>query len=449
MPDLRLIGRLDHNFGWCDGRFADGTPCDPTAPVPSTLLGTVAGVGAGPEGEGRHRLLRDPLGLNKLFWAAADDDILVAARPRRLVDASCPFESIRALPPGTVVDLDMQRGRARVTRLALGDTPAASVARGGGGGGAAELVGGLAGEIRARLNRFFAALARAYHGTHVFVCLSGGLDSAGIAVLARAHFPKVVAVSFDLWRSNGHLSEDRRTAERLAQDLDLPLLRVTVAPGELLKALDTVLVEAIDWRDFNVHTALINACLARGVAAVCADHALGGALVLTGDLPNEFLVDYAAETYGGRTYYRLPRLPRDGQRGMLVRGLETSHREIGPFEASGLPVALPYAAAADLFLALPPEFLEVPDRKDRLSRLVFGTEIPPYVYARGKTRAQVGDADPGTGVLAICADRGLDNQWLRRRFAELHGVREIGALDRFIRGGRYRSGIPLLEEESV
>jgi 7-cyano-7-deazaguanine synthase in queuosine biosynthesis len=43
-----------------------------------------------------------------------------------------------------------------------------------------------------------------------FVCLSGGLDSTGIAVLVREHFRNVVAVGFDLQRPDGRMSEDRQ-----------------------------------------------------------------------------------------------------------------------------------------------------------------------------------------------------------------------------------------------
>ncbi len=443
MHSLRLIGRLDHNFAWREGgaHLTDDTLWDPAAPPPVGLVGAVAGVGNGVAG--RYRVLRDTLGLNKLFWSSASGDgILVAARPQRLVEAGCPFESIRAIPPGSVVDFDLTGGCARVHRLDPGRPATEPEPRG-------DLVATLAAQIRSRLERYCAALAAAYPHTPVFVCLSGGLDSTGIAVLARDHFPNLTAVSFDLRHANGHISDDRRTAERLAQDLDLPLLRVTATEDDVLEALDTVLVEGIDWRDFNVHAALVNACLARAIAGAAPRGANTQSLVLTGDLANEFLVDYHAETYRGRVFYRLPRLAPTALRAMLVRGVETSHREAGPFEAWGVPVVQPYAAAADLFVALPAEFLTAPDRKERLSRLVFGARIPAYVYARGKARAQVGDGDlrNGAGVLGICADRGLDDQWLRRRFAELHGVRDLSALDRFIRGGRYRAGIPLLQED--
>jgi hypothetical protein len=187
----------------------------------------------------------------------------------------------------------------------------------------------------------------------------------------------------------------------------------------------------------------VNYALAREIAA-----ARGPAecLVLTGDLPNEYLVDYHAEQLGGRTYYALPRLSPPALQAALVRGLDTSHREVGPIQAWGLPAVQVYAPAVDHYLALPDEFLADPHRKDKLSRLLFGDRIPEYVYTRPKTRAQVGDVEVGRGVLGLCLDRGIDAAALRERFTELHGVRDPAALDRFIRAGRYRASAPRTAE---
>ena len=434
MCELRLIGPLDYSFGWLDGRFVDDALRSPEMPEPQSCVGAVAEVGGA---DGRRRVLRDPLGLNKLFWSRRGGELLVAARPARLTEAGCPFDSIAAFPRGSVVDLDLGRERAsaRALRLQHCERPAADWRL-------------LAQQILGRLERWFECLTTAFRDAPVFVCLSGGLDSAGIAVLTRRYFPNAIAVSFDLERSTGYVSEDRRTAERLAGDLGLPLLRATPGTDEVLESLDAVLVEGIDWRAFNVHAALVNDALARAMAR----HADGGshrALVLTGDLMNEFLVDYEAVRYGGTSYYRLPRLAAPALRDLLVRGLETSHRETGLFERYGLSLVQPYAVAADLLLALPDDFLSDPGRKTRLARALHGNRIPPYVYERAKTRAQVGDPETGSGVLALCVDHGVDDGWLRRRFAELHGADSPATLEAFIRAGRYRAGIPFLEETRV
>ena len=47
-----------------------------------------------------------------------------------------------------------------------------------------EMTDAAARRIRSTLNRYLTALAAAHAGERVFVCLSGGLDSSGIAALA-------------------------------------------------------------------------------------------------------------------------------------------------------------------------------------------------------------------------------------------------------------------------
>jgi hypothetical protein len=376
--------------------------------------------------------------LGKLFWAIhPDGSLLFSARPWQLVAAGCAFGKIRALPRGALFEIDLERGDERVHSF-----PAPQ--RSPFGSSAARPIEAIAADIRSTLDRYCAALAHAYPDRRVFVCLSGGLDSTGLAVLAQLHFRDVVAVSFDLRRHDGSASADRRIAERLACDMRIPLISVTVGHTELLDGLDTVIREAIDWRDFNVHAGLVNLALASGIAGVLPP---ADALILTGDFPNEYLVDYHAEVLDGHTYYALPRLPPATLQSVLVRGLETSHREIGPFQARNLAVVQIYAPAVDHYLALPASFLADPLRKERLCRLMFGNAIPRYVYSRPKTRAQIGDPEGDGGVLGACLAHGIDARTLRRRFAELHRATD-SELSRFILGGRYLASVPQLARVS-
>jgi hypothetical protein len=231
----------------------------------------------------------------------------------------------------------------------------------------------------------------------------------------------------------------------VAGELGLGLLEADPNEKELLDHLDTVLVDGVDWRDFNVHAGLVNAVLARAIAQ--AGGRFARPLVFTGDLANEFLIDYAAERYQGETYYELPRLSPRMLRASLVRGLDTSHREVGVFGGFGVPVVQPYAVAVDTYLALPEDFLLLPERKERLCRAIFGERLPAFVYERPKARAQTGGAE-GAGVLGACLRHGIDAHYLRARFAELHGVEDSAALDRFVRAGLYRSGIPAPAQEA-
>lgn len=436
MSSVRVLGELDATFAWDGVELYGETDLAVGRKPPSTLRGSAGTAVMDADGK-RWRLVRDPLGLNKLFWAGRPDGgVDLAARPWTLVEQGHELEEIAAVPRGAVLDLDPAQGEP----LAASLVPAGwSVAPPPAQVGAKE-----GREIRELLDRYLAAIAARHPGAPVFVCLSGGLDSTGIAVLVAEHFPEAVAVSFDLALGRAVASEDRRTAVRLARDLGLPLLEATVTADELLEPLDTVLREGIDWRDFNVHAALVNAAMAAAIAGA-GTRASERPLVFTGDLANEFLIDYEPERYRGETYYPLPRLAPVALRSFLVRGLDSCHREVGIFEAWSMRLVQPYAVAVDTYMKLPEAFLRLPDRKERLCRAIFGEAIPDYVLGRPKARAQVGGADQAGGVLATCVDRGLDAAALRRRFAELHGGADDSALDRFIRAGRYRARAPHFE----
>ena len=107
---FRLVDELDPNFGWANGRVVT-TPPDQYAPLASEPRGAYACVARGPAGV---QIVRDALGINKLFWARrTDGELLFAARPRHLVEAGCRFEDIWAVPPGTAVQADPPRRTQR------------------------------------------------------------------------------------------------------------------------------------------------------------------------------------------------------------------------------------------------------------------------------------------------------------------------------------------------
>lgn len=427
---VRLAGGMDPGFAWDGDRVRDSSELRPGSEVPAGLRGAFAS--AQEDSSGAWRLSRDPLGINKLFWARQPDGtILVAASPYMLVREGLAFEEVRSLPPGSVVDLNPDGSTVERSLIPASWFSHEKTTR-------TEMI---ATSIRDKLDRYLADLAKAFPRAQAFVCLSGGLDSTGIATLVSEHFRDTVAVSFDLRRSGAAESADRRTAVRLAEDLGLPLLEANATEDQMLEMLDTVLLAGADWRDFNVHAALVNAVIARTIRQT---EASSDVIVFTGDLANEFLADYETEHYRGKSYYRLPRLSPVALRDSLVRGLDTSHREIGVFGAWGLPVVQPYAVAVDDYMKLGDEFLGSEGRKQRLCRMIFGDLAPEYVLSRTKVRAQMGD-ESGGGILAICVDRGLDGAWLKQRFAELHGVDGPAALDRFMRAGRYASALPALE----
>ena len=455
MLNLSVVGPLDPCFVWDGAKVSLTLPTGPGSSA-GGMEGAFAGVG-GPhdDGGGAASLARDPLGLNKLFWADAGDRIEVAARPSRLTSRGHSLDACSAVPANSLISYPPDGGPPTVSPIASGDRPDAADATRraadagvAGHGGEPEPLEQIARRIRATTAAYVEAVLEQRPGP-VVVCLSGGLDSTSVAALVREHRDDVIAVTFDLARPEGRRdhssgtrrSDDARAALQAARHLGLTLTEAIHPPDHLLDLVDVVLEAGIDWRDFNVHAGLVNAGLGVTIAEMVGERS-SETTVFTGDLVNEFLADYHEETYRGQTYYRLPRLPLPQTRATLVRGLETSHREIGVFGHFGLTVVQPYAAARADFLRLPADILGPGDGKSQLYQLMFGAALPRTSYERPKTRAQTGSAEGDLGVLAACVDAGIDARWLADRFAQLHHAPDSGALRSFLRAGRYRTAIP-------
>lgn len=381
---------------------------------------------------GQHRLIRDALGVNKLFYAIdAAGEVHSANYWIDLLRAGHAPEKIWSVPAGYALSIDpAQRGLTleKFRTLEFGrDEPVQNAS-------SADFIPA----IRASLHKTFAMLGRALRGREVYISLSGGLDSSAIAVLAREYIGEFTAVTFSLGRAGQQVSEDIQTASRIAQDLGVAFETIELPPDAVLAALDEVLIYGQDFRDFNVHCGLVNAAVAKAVAALHQQRGKPGRpLLLSGDTMNELMADYHEESYNGQTYYRLPRVPLAKLRELLVSGLDAGDREVGIFHHFGIDTIQPYAIAAPAYAALPPALLAGEDAKQQLVRQVLGEQIPHYVYHRPKTRAQSGSADNAGGTLAACVDHGFDSGYLAARFAELYGL-ETKSLHRYIRGGRYR-----------
>ena len=158
------------------------------------------------------------------------------------------------------------------------------------------------------------------------------------------------------------------------------------------------------------------------------------------EIANEFLVDYHEESY------RPDVLPLATARGAALvprPWSDSCNREIGIFEAYGS------CRPTVRFLRETSAWTLTWSTRSLVALaylIIFGSLVPEYVYRRKKVRAQVGSDEVG-GVLATCLDRGIDQGWLRHRFAVLHDVEDESELDRFMRAGRYRTGIPSSTQE--
>lgn len=277
-------------------------------------------------------------------------------------------------------------------------------------------------------------------GPRVAVCLSGGLDSALIAAYARDAFEQVSAYTYSFDDGSGEPSDDLRAAEHIADHLDLPLTTVSAGRDDVLDAIDDALRHGQDWRDFNVHCAIVNVLLARAIAASEPVSEGSRPVALTGDTMNEFLADYSAVELRGRRYYELPAVPFDRLRRVLVAGLQAGDREVGVFHACGVDVVQPYALCCEELLRIPSDACERAGKRAIMLPLADGL-LPERLLAREKVRAQIGDEHAVRGILPMLVDSGRDARWLEERYATLVGTTS-GALRRFLRGGVYRMAPP-------
>lgn len=380
----------------------------------------------------RHRLVRDPLGVHKLFFAIDDaGELDVSHYAHDLVQRGIPFRRVCSVPSGHSVAIDpvtREYVLEQYAALPYGDPDAPM----------SDLEGHAA-RVRRALDEVFARLARVLEGREVIVTLSGGLDSSTIAAMARAHFPKVRGITFTTPDTTRCEHGDLHFARMVAAHLDIPLEEVEASRERLVSLVDDVLVDGQDFRDFNVHCGLVNAVLADAIAKTASGSA--PPVVLTGDAMNELVSDYAPVEYGGARFYDLPRMSAGRLRRFLVLGLDSGDREVGIFGRRGIDCIQPYTLCASAYTQLPGGFLTSTAAKRDLVLRVMGDRIPAPIYDRPKVRAQVGSGQKVGGTLAAMIEAGLDADALVARFAHLFGIRAADAAKEaraFIRGGLYR-----------
>ncbi|RKT08200.1 asparagine synthase [Streptomyces sp. 3211.6] len=359
--------------------------------------------------------IRDQLGLNKLYVGFHPDRGVIAANYLGdLVKAGIAFTDTYAIPTGSVVTLDPERRTATVRNFSA--LPARA--------GSSDTPSNIAHQVSEFLDQGMRHLATTHPSTPVAVCLSGGADSSVVATYTRKYFPHAVAYTYSF--GGEHLSEDAAAAQRVATHLDMPVRVVRADRQGLLTALHPAVLNGQDWRDFNVHAAVVNEVLG---AAIAEDHP-HGALVFTGDLMNEFLADYTPVTYAGNLYYRLPDLPSERLRVHLTRGVQTGDREVGVFTAHGLTVVQPYGWAATELLSLPE-----PVSKARFMAHLAHRTLPNGTIQRPKVRAQIGDTSADTGVLPQLLLAGITQAQLQRLFQDALHISSPAELHRTVRGG--------------
>jgi hypothetical protein len=366
-------------------------------------------------------LARDSLGLNKLFFAIHEHSNVIAGNYMSdLLAHGVPFEAIYAVPAGSVTEIAPRQRLIHTHKFHIprkdSSEPHVTLA-----------------SAQRDLTGYFERLREQFPTALAAVCLSGGLDSALVAAVAREYFPAITAYTYSYNGGRGQ-SQDVRLAKETAAHMKIPWRLVEAGPDHVLNALGDAVRFGQDWRDFNTHCAIVNVILADAIAqdAQATDEAVER-LVLTGDLMNELMADYAPARYHGKDYYPLPPVSPGALRRALVQGLQAGDREVGVFQSRGLTVVQPYAAVSEKILALP----NATSKPDAI-RALAGDRLPPAFYERKKARAQIGDAEVTSGILPLFVDSGRDADWLERYACQLFAVRDRRLLKNFIRAGMYR-----------
>jgi asparagine synthetase B (glutamine-hydrolysing) len=370
---------------------------------------------------GEHTLIRDPLGVHKLFFVIDGENVRSSSFYALLRREGHEASEIHSVPSGHRI-----RIRPAERSLSLEKIAGPIFAEDDRDEVPLEV---HADHIARALDRTFEGLrASLDDGAPIFVTLSGGLDSTGIAVLAKRVFPNLVGVTFAL-EGDPAEGSDREAAARVAREIGIELREVVVRREDLLAHIDPALVWGQDWRDFNVHCALVNAAIAEALPE--------GSIVLTGDGMNELVADYTPVRVSDRTLYGLPRLPPGRLRRFLVSGLDSGDREVGVYARRRVRAIQPYLLCADAYAAIPPRFIGQSDAKQALAKRIFGDRIPEFVYARPKVRAQIGSSERPGGTALALLERGIDQARLAARFRELLDITENDQRN-LIRAGFYR-----------
>jgi hypothetical protein len=421
------------NFAWQDGRrfeFCAAPALETVLSDQPSLSGQFA---VHLEKDSKHLLARDPLGVNKLFFALSTGGHVESSN--YLIDLlrrGHRIDQIFSVPSGHAAIIDTTAKTLALNRysdLAFNDRSDTDI----------DLVA-CVGQIQCALDATFRKIRQMSLGKRVYVTMSGGLDSTTIALLARDYLSDVHGVTFCVARGDrlSQESEDVQFARRAAYDLGIPLTVVTIIPEDLLTLVDDVLMWGQDWRDFNVHCGLVNAAIAKTLTKMIPSTAnCERPLLLTGDTMNEIMADYTPVKYGDREYYTLPALSPGRLRRFLVGGLDSGDREVGIFAQKGFSVIQPYAMCAQAYMSIPAGFLERSDAKQQLAKRLMGDRIPEYTCTRPKVRAQIASTTQMEGTLGVLVNAGLDEEFLKRRWCELFSL-QVSDLRGLIRAGYYK-----------
>ena len=123
---------------------------------------------------------------------------------------------------------------------------------------------------------------------------------------------------------------------------------------------------------------------------------------------NEYVCDYTEEIIDNKAYYKLPNIGIKELQRYLIRGIDTSDRELLPFRQYGINCIQPYAVLCDIYLGLDEKILQIDDVKSKLNSFLVPPEILGLIPKK-KLRAQIGTHST-MGILGLCHKQKLTDQ---------------------------------------
>ena len=285
------------------------------------------------------------------------------------------------------------------------------------------------------LNSFFKYLKHKIKKKPI-ICLSGGLDSTLITFLASQEFDHIDVVTAVLDNKKSNYKEYSKSHDFLyAKDIGKKL-RVNFNPiyinsERIITDLSKILRASQDWRDYNVHCAVLNYYIAEHISQNFDKKKY---IVLTGDFMNEAFADYTSEFIKGNEYYAQPKFSQKTRQRFFLNGLDSSDREIGIFSHFGLSCIQPYTFVINRYRSLTNNDLSKDDAKYQINGSLLPKSLLNSINNQ-KVRAQVGDVDGG--ILGYFIKNDITQGKLKKIFSKEFKINQDFLKD-FIEVGVYK-----------
>jgi len=380
---------------------------------------------------------RDHLGCKKIFWGKNRKKIFFS---NNFIDLSEKIKknknSIKSCPPGFIQFIDKKGNIIKKMRISRLDDKNCFFNN----------LDDHSKKVRKKILFYLKGIKKIY-GNKIYVCLSGGLDSTIIASLASQIFDEVIAVScsmvsdqdYKLLMSKNQInfnskifSNDFKKAYKISKTLGIKFKPVYFPSSNCIRDLKKIFRACQDWRDYNVHCAILNFQIAKSLKSY---KEYNNEPVLTGDFMNEYVADYTSEIINGVEYYPQIKQSNTIKQRFFIKGLDSSDRENGIFNYFNIPIFQPYSFVDLYYKKLPEGYLNKGNIKHELNKKLISNKIYKLI-SKKKVRAQVGGNNQG--ILKYMVKNKIFQKNLEKMFCKYFNLSK-NFISTFINIGTYRT----------